>query len=147
MSADDGAVDEQATDFSELRSVGQEFEESPEAAGLDPATEAVVDRIPGSELTGQIAPGNAGAGPVEQRLEEEAIREQRSGAALVLFGLLDERLEVLPEFVRKLVTHGILPRGDSGKSPQQYQLQRTGASTRPRLFAVHGAMGHATVKF
>ena len=49
--------------------------------------EAVVDGVPAAELAGQVAPGHAGAGQVQQGLEEGAFGQARGLAAAVALGL------------------------------------------------------------
>jgi hypothetical protein len=52
VGADDGAVDEDAADLAQLRVSRQQFEPPGHAAGVEPAAEAVVDGIPGTEVAG-----------------------------------------------------------------------------------------------
>ena len=110
VGADDGRVDENAVDLAELRVGRKQFEERAQAAGGEPAAEAVVDGVPVAELAGQVAPGDAGAGQIEQGLEEVPVGEFRHGTLAVAFGLLHQRLEGRPEVVREQVAHGIVPR-------------------------------------
>src|SRR5215212_5578325 len=55
---------------------GQGLEQPAQRAGGDPAAEPVVHRVPGAELAGQVAPRGAGAGQVQQGLEEVALGEE-----------------------------------------------------------------------
>ena len=83
----DGGVDQHAADVGEGRLGGQGHEQPPQGAGADPAAETVVDGVPAAELRGQVAPRDAGAGQVQQGLEEGAFGQARGLAAAVAFGL------------------------------------------------------------
>jgi hypothetical protein len=52
---------------------GQALEDPFPHAGLGPAAEAGVDLLPGAEPFRQVAPGDAGAVPVQHRLDEQAV--------------------------------------------------------------------------
>ena len=111
MGPQDGGIDEQTRDFAEFGVVGEALEELAEAAAVDPAAEAVVDGVPGAEVAGEIAPGDAGAGEVKEGFEELAIRETGLGAAGVQPGRLEPGFEQSPHGVGNHGAHGVLPRG------------------------------------
>jgi hypothetical protein len=111
MGANDGRVDEHATQFAELGLVGEEAEELLEAAGRDPSSEAIVDRFPSPEVAWEIAPGNACATYVEKGFKEHPVGELGLGSAFVSAGLLDEGFENAPKGIGEHEPHGILPRG------------------------------------
>ena len=104
--AQDGGIDEQPGDFAEFGVVGDALEELAEAAAADPAAEAVVDGVPGPEVAGEIAPGDAGAGEVEQGFEELAVRQSGLGAAGVQPGRLEAGFEERPHGIGDHRAHG-----------------------------------------
>jgi hypothetical protein len=57
----------------------------PEASGF-PAAETVVHRIPVAKLPRQIPPGNAGAGDIEDRLDEQPVTQFRRATGFVFDG-------------------------------------------------------------
>lgn len=105
VGANDGGVDERAADIIEVGIVGEGFEEASHVARGDPATEAVVDGIPGTKLGGQIPPGDAGASPVEEGLEEEPVGNGGALAAFVASDLADQGFHDGPQVVADEVTH------------------------------------------
>jgi hypothetical protein len=110
VGADHRGVDQDAADLAQVGVRGQQFEQALQAARADPAAEAVVDRVPAAEVAGQVPPRHAGAGPGENRLEEQPVGQLGRPAADELLGLDDERFEDGPVFVREQVPHGVVPR-------------------------------------
>jgi hypothetical protein len=131
MSADDRRIDENPTDITEFRGLREEFEQSEEATRIDPATKPLVDGQPAAELGGEISPGDAGPGEVEQRLEEKPLRQFRLLTAPVARHLSHVTTENGPRLIGKLVSHGILPR----KRCETYRLSRVKTLTGPRNVA------------
>ena len=86
--------------------VGDGLEELAEPSAGDPAAEAVVDGVPGAELGGQIAPGAAGAGDVEQGFQEEAVGDLGFGPAALATGGPDVGPDDIPEGVGEHLPHG-----------------------------------------
>lgn len=105
VGANDGGVDEGATDVIEVRVVSQRLEETSHVARGDPATEAVIDGIPRTELSGQITPGDAGACPVEECLKEEAVGDGGTLATFVTSDLANQGFHDGPQLVTDEVTH------------------------------------------
>jgi hypothetical protein len=107
---DDGGVDEDPAELPQVRVGRRGREQAGEVAGRDPPAEPVVHGVPRSELGGQVPPRDAGAGQVQEGLEELAVGQDRRLAAAVLAGRCDERLQGRPEVVREHVPHGIRSR-------------------------------------
>lgn len=110
VGSDDRRVDEYPPNVAEVRCLGEEFEKGEQTTGIDPATETLIHRQPATELGGKIPPGDAGAGYVEQGLEEHPLGQFRFLTAPVAGHLTHAGPEHRPRLVCELVTHGILPR-------------------------------------
>lgn len=76
---DDGGVNHQSLRPLALRPRSHPFQERLEPTGVDPAAEGVVEGVPGPELARQVAPGDAGAGPIRDGLEGHAVGQLRLG--------------------------------------------------------------------
>src|SRR5690606_22719373 len=72
--------------------------------GVGPAQVAAVDVLPAAEAGGQIAPGNAGAVAVQDRVDEQAV--VASGASAGVFASGDEAADGVPLSVGEGVSAG-----------------------------------------
>jgi hypothetical protein len=68
---DDRAVEEEGVDLLEI--LRQPLEELPPTPGFLPASEPLVHGVPVAELFGEVAPRFAGAGQIQDGLDEVAI--------------------------------------------------------------------------
>jgi hypothetical protein len=83
MRPDHRAIDEEV--LSQVTAIAvRAFPELPADTLGFPAAEAVVHGIPVPKLLGHIPPGNASAGDIEDRFDEEAVTEFRRAAGLLL---------------------------------------------------------------
>src|SRR5262245_46162794 len=108
MRPDNRRIDQPAIYLLERGIIGKQFEELGKTAAGYPTTQPVVRRIPGTEFTRQIPPGNASPGQVQYSLKEHPLGDLRWRPAGVLLCLLDDRFQGRPTFIRKHVPHGIL---------------------------------------
>ena len=69
MGADDGRVEDQPLQVGVL----QGLEQQPPGALPGPAVETLPDGVPVAEAFGQVAPGDAGSGPPQDGVDEEAV--------------------------------------------------------------------------
>jgi hypothetical protein len=97
MSADDGTVHEDASDRFQGVFADQGLEQSLPDTGVEPATEAIVDGIPGAEAGGEVSPRHAGAGEVEQGFQEEPVGDFGRCTCVGVLGVLDGRAQALPD--------------------------------------------------
>src|SRR5262249_12510485 len=86
---------------------GQQLKQPPQAPGGDPAAEAVVHGVPGAEIAGQVAPGDAGPADVQEGLEEQPLGQLGLLATAVLLGSSNSGAEDGPQLVGDHVAHGI----------------------------------------
>lgn len=83
MAAHNGAIDEDVGGHLTPLSLEACPELAPDAAGFPPA-EAVVDGVPMAKFGGQITPGEAGAGEIQNRFDEQTVAQLRGTAGFVL---------------------------------------------------------------
>ena len=105
MGPHDGRVDHHP-DGAPAGGLGGHLPEQPlEPPRGDPASEAVVDGGPVAEERGQVPPGDAGAGPVEDRPEEHAV-VQVGGRAQAGLAAFDHGPHHGPDLVGDGEAHG-----------------------------------------
>jgi len=69
VGADDGGVEDQPLQVRVLQGLKHDLP----GALLGPAVEALPDRVPAAEALRQVAPGGAGLGDPQDRVEEQAV--------------------------------------------------------------------------
>ena len=109
MCPHDGGIDQDAFHVAERRGVGESVKESGQPSRIDPAAEPLVHGQPAAELAREIPPRNAGAGDIQNRLEEHPLGQFRFLPAAVPWNFEKKVVENRPRLVRELVSHGILP--------------------------------------
>ena len=126
MGPDDHRVEHRPPGVLAPRPIGHQVEQLLEPARSDPASEPVVDRVPGTELRRRVAPGDVVAGPVEDGLEELSVGQLRLRPQLRA-AAINHRAEDGSDLVADQVSHG-------GRHPPGRRSALNSYRTGPRNF-------------
>ena len=124
VGTDYGRADPRPPHLAQVGAGGEGLEQGLEAARADPSAEPVVDRVPRAELARPVPPPDAGASPVRDGLEEQAVGQDGRPAAPEPLGPLDVRAEDRPEAVREQVPPGV--RASRGRRVRRNRISDKG---------------------